>query len=417
MILCALKQLHLINVMKKQTKQKLKNKLSKLKKPLMIISILFNIIFGLALIIGLSSNKSKVDSVSAYDVPADYNGVSFRFNDTIDFSSIPNGGFLSSVSFTSNDVSFNQIDVVNHIIGYKNDSTLNVYFYDTSIGVTRKWTGYEDYQVITIHQSSISVNFEAFLQRNAVIVDTPPDPEPDVNDYVDTIFLSDNFNPVVYVTQNGEYILNGFAGKHSSADTFILEINSLHFVSNGFEYNSIKFLYGSLSAIAPIVTQDGSTSMNMSGYGDYMVCFGMYYQFYETGNSIPVRTSQVMSYRQTIIEDNGTTYKAYDVRQPYILWLNNEFRTLNIISDSEQIVTGSYLTQNGYTGKQLLQLTSTVNAQVMGLTDVFGLFKGAFTGLTGILSVSILPGITLGLLLFIPLIVTIIITVVRLIKK
>lgn len=49
--------------------------------------------------------------------------------------------------------------------------------------------------------------------------------------------------------------------------------------------------------------------------------------------------------------------------------------------------------------------------------DIFGLITTAFTGLAGLFTITILPGITIGMLLFLPLVALIVFALIRVIKK
>lgn len=79
--------------------------------------------------------------------------------------------------------------------------------------------------------------------------------------------------------------------------------------------------------------------------------------------------------------------------------------------------------RGGYSNYEIFTIQSDYYDSIVGgassgqFGDVFGLIKTAFTGLTGLLSISILPGITIGLLMFLPLVALIVFAILRVIKK
>lgn len=140
-------------------------------------------------------------------------------------------------------------------------------------------------------------------------------------------------------------------------------------------------------------------------------------------------------------------YKSYntgvsEVQAPIfssgtIDWANEIYRYINISNQyydaqysyacvpNDNTMWNSYL-YNGLTLSQVLIDSAGDGVNIgsytygdtdVGLSNVFVLFGDAFTSIIPFLSIQIIPGITVGLLCFMPLIATLIIVIVRLLKK
>lgn len=106
--------------------------------------------------------------------------------------------------------------------------------------------------------------------------------------------------------------------------------------------------------------------------------------------------------------ENGSN--TYEVKEVGGSWVSFKYRSLQVLANDSDVVdllnnlnTIGDTEYNGYTSYQYY--------------DVFSLIGLGFTSLIGLFNISLLPGITLGLLLFMPLMVSIIIIVVRMVKK
>ena len=441
--------------MKKETKNKLLKVWNKIKKPLMIFSIIGNILFLMTIIIGCStSKKQKTMSVSAENEQVtSLTNTTWIFNNYIEASSgqldissinyyFPNGAVWGSNDDKSRlmnrfRVGYNQgspssgwccgngnylIDPTTEEVTSTTSYTMNWAMNNNPITNMVGGVLQDNHTIKFIGGSNHdNVSLISYMYANATLQQDPtPEPEPTpepVEEDVESVYLGDNFIPSVYITQGGDYIYNGFGGKHLNADTFVLTLNGFTFKSNNETYNTIKLVYGSIGAVAPYVTQDGSSVIESDGssFTDYMVCIAMQYQYYE--NSVLTNSVTVMRPRRTVCNYNGSSINAYDVRPPFNVYINENYRKLDILEDNKTIISGEYLTIENKTAIELLQVTSNVSQDVMGFSNVFGLMASAFGALASILGITILPGVTLGLLMFIPLIVIIIISVVRIIKK
>lgn len=121
----------------------------------------------------------------------------------------------------------------------------------------------------------------------------------------------------------------------------------------------------------------------------------------------------------------------YEVYQPYN-WLHEDYKSigvyeastpyLNRVGFSEPMNTRS-LAINNMTIRDILEFDMTQNDYGINtngyvtIGNVFVLISSAFSSVMPLLSVVIVPGITIGMLLFIPIILTIIIVVIKLVKR
>lgn len=446
--------------MKKQKREKLKNIWNKIKKPLMIFSIIGNILFLMVIVIGCTNTKrkvvSQVSAVETYerhnlngvtdlngltlympDVPfpygkmADYyqwttaisTGLKFHIgNSEVNYIEISTGGQSAVGNYytecynmvywkgTNHNIESDKLRVYGSTLAH-NDNNAN------PLG----WLN-DDVKVLTFFTSTNSTNSSTidYLDLMGMTLTDPNAPvEPDnpieENEIVKSIYLSDSFIPSAYVTQNGDYMFNGFAGKNSNAETHIVHLKGLTFLSNGETFNTISLFYAPLNAVSSRVTQDGQTLVDTTSYGDYICCIAIKYQY--VLNDVANSSVTVCSPRRSLIVENGENFNVYDVRPPFNVWVNENYRKIDVLDDDKSIQNDSLLTITNKSTLELLQVTTNVSQDVMGFANVFTLMSSAFAGLASILGISILPGITIGLLLFIPLIVVIIISVIKIIKK
>lgn len=427
--------------MKKQTKQKFKNIWNRIKKPLMIFSFIFNIIFLIFIVVGCVGQKKQVKSTNTIETQEvsentdtiEEDGVIYhrsqnrevtsladtywRFNETLTFNTISFGAYLD-FSVGNEEFQFWAIEPTSRPNTLNGGKIVNYPYVAQTITLYQNgaWVD-SSYRDLHITSDSQVQYIRDFLSVNAVQQD-PPSPEPEPVDYepVTEIYLGDGFIPSVYVTENGQFILNGYAGYHSGSDTFALILDGFTFVSNGVTFNKITLLYGSLNATNAYVTTDGATLTDVTTMSNYMCCIAVKYAFVNEEN-VTERNITVATMRKTLVTDNNMTLNVTDVRPPFIVWVNDAYRTLTITEDTQSIISGSYLTIENMSAVQLLQVTSNASTSAVGLSDVNSLLKGAFSALSSIFGLTILPGLTIGLLLFLPLVVTILVAVIRLIRK
>lgn len=106
--------------------------------------------------------------------------------------------------------------------------------------------------------------------------------------------------------------------------------------------------------------------------------------------------------------DTGAFYFSNDGYKP----LSLDIVLPNVNGDVSSLISG-FKNSNIF---DLGSITSNTNDSA-NIGNAFTLIGSAFTSLAGLFNIGIIPGITIGVLLFIPLIVGIILAIVRLIKK
>lgn len=178
-----------------------------------------------------------------------------------------------------------------------------------------------------------------------------------------------------------------------------ITINTGRFLSNNSFYDAIVVDY--LNAGACTYQIDG---VLRNGTQDNLSYFALGYR--REGESL----IDFINYR-----DNANGYKDNSAIT-YVIssttWVNDSYRYITLydsLSHEVEIKLNSFNNnnQNAYNG-------SSVGNEV---TNVFTLVASAFTGLLPILSVYILPSVTLGTLLFVPLVATIVFVIIKTIKK
>lgn len=457
--------------MKKSKKHEKLNKLwSKVKKPLIICSFALNLLFILIAIVGCVSvdsndyttNKKARSYLYADDLtsqvsepvfPIDMTGSTWSFkpsNMTYSPSYYSSGAFFNydinaTMSATYNNVEYTatkdkitiqcasgtitiglQIMVTGSNFtydypifygGYSSNPNVEYRFNNTSPSI---FMGDTEFTMTFNSGNDVNdVNFVDFVQNNGTYISGGVLLEPpsyNEYDYVTDIYLSDDFVPSVYVAYGGDLILNGFGARMQSATTFFLDLNGFTFISNGQTFNRVRIAYMPLPAGAPYITDDGTMGISTEDYTDYVYCLGVFYQYVDENDDIVDSVRVVTNRKKLVIADNANI-NAYDVRPPFMVWVNQNYRSLKVIEDTGLVIDNQYLQYENMSAVQLLQVTSNVTQNVAGMTNAFDLIRHAFESIQGILQMSIFPGVTIGLLMFIPLILTIIMVVIRLVKR
>lgn len=115
----------------------------------------------------------------------------------------------------------------------------------------------------------------------------------------------------------------------------------------------------------------------------------------------------------------GRQYGYYDNRGSYYpyepVWSNNSYQNLLMSSDVNQTNDVDYVMKminnlHVYDG-------FNIQSNDAGLGDAFTLLGNAFTAMTSIFNITIIPGITIGLLLFLPLIAGVIVLIIWVVKR
>lgn len=125
---------------------------------------------------------------------------------------------------------------------------------------------------------------------------------------------------------------------------------------------------------------------------------------------------KVLDIGSTYVEDNGQVYNALIGPQ----WLNTGYRHIRLVDASTPLAFhGLEATSGWWFQHNALDSTSSISSFVLGnaSTGVFGLIGNAFVSIASIMGIAIVPGLTLGTLMFIPLVVLLIMTIIKMVGK
>lgn len=179
----------------------------------------------------------------------------------------------------------------------------------------------------------------------------------------------------------------------------------LPFYANGRLYNAINTHYLIARSNNALFTMDDK---DVVAQVKESLCVYDYMAFaYIQGSSVSY--SDIVNIRDTTqVEYTGDTQTAYKTSTT---WVNDGFRCLNF---SGYVITGDLSSRLiAFNNNNDLIIYTDDNE----LTNTFTLFAGVFTALVPILSIKILPYVSIGLLVFIPLVFAVIIFIIDKIKK
>lgn len=181
------------------------------------------------------------------------------------------------------------------------------------------------------------------------------------------------------------------------------------FFSNGIHYTAIKvyFAYQSQVQIIGYLNDEGNKIIAVPTDKPYIFYKQMTYYDVNTDVEQVVNTRDLIPYNSS--EGLGSSGKYY---ANTTTWYNDAFRYLTFDTPlTDDVRISLYALNNN------LQYSNGFPNGSDNSDNVFTLIASSFTGLIPILSVAILPGITIGMLLFVPLVVTIIWAIISIIKK
>lgn len=224
--------------------------------------------------------------------------------------------------------------------------------------------------------------------------------------------FNESFNYNAFA-QNGSHILGNLVVREKSpflgygdVQTVILpvEYNIGFFKSAGFTFDTIIAKYEMATTDLIFNWQGGqSKSKLIDGANPYKFFSGMVYK-----NSITNDTLQVCTRNHYLDADSHT------VINENVSWLSAEYRTITFY---QNIDTQGYNYQLLSMANNNLIANGFNNVSDVGLGGAFGVLGLAFSSISGLLSIALFPGITLGFLLFLPLITGIIIAVIWVVKR
>lgn len=175
------------------------------------------------------------------------------------------------------------------------------------------------------------------------------------------------------------------------------------FLSGGFVFDQIKVYYSNAIATS-FIDSEG----NRQVFSSYSFC---YYEQMEYINS-RTSTGQVVNKRDYLSWSSGNDSGKSVTRSSN--WLSNDFQKLEFFEDLTPQVR---LNLNQFNNNQYGDSFAIASNNNIGLGNVFELLTMAFSSWLPILAIQIVPGITLGLLMFIPLIAGILVFVIWIVKR
>jgi len=416
--------------MKKNKNNKFKEILKHLKRPLMILSIVFNILFTLLIVIGCVNNKksSRVQSVNAETQQRvlTLSGTRWKFNDSIatgickvdgeyttfslDRGSGDNINYTLEIDFNTDGSNWN-FNALTFLNWYWNPSTSQ-----NSGGISYRYNGggeYHEEKAYFRDTGWVNEDYQYFETITITGNDEVLQNETIINwFYANATFLSNksfkftinkNFN---YNAHFGSTLESNFVTKFWSGTSGMgtLTYDFPLFISNGEIFNRIE-LYFISGYGTRYVTSSRSTEPLTNDNESTCYYLNMLYKNTQTN------TSRLVNRRANVyVDDDGTPQNALC---PGSLWENNEYQVLYFQTDLSEVQKNNVAQFNNY---DVYNGFEGINEDV-GLSNVFTLLGGAFTSLISLFKIELLPGISIGLLFFMPLIVGIILLIIWLVKR
>jgi len=182
-----------------------------------------------------------------------------------------------------------------------------------------------------------------------------------------------------------------------------------YFTSNNLLFDTIRYVYKSSKGVSFIKEGeifDENSAMN--GADDYAFYYELMYINTSTNYEL------VVNYRNQYWYESAYGLPGYYFTDG-TTWYNDTFRNITILaplSEQNRIQLQAFNNNN-----QSSISGNVVSGGTYGDNNVFSLIGSAFTSLLPMLNIAILPGITLGILLFVPLVAMLVFAIIRIIKK
>lgn len=377
--------------MNKQKKQKLLNIWNKVKKPLMILSIIGNLIFLMFIIIGCVGSHKKATQTKAED----YNlsslvGTTWKLNERpeeIEFS--------YNVDFESND----RICHLFRMTLYHDEFRL---LYGQGLSVWSSNTSWSSTSYQTIHITGgddiESTTLIEYLYDSAILMSIDYSSLADFPNF--TFNNQINYNAPYNASIDSPFILHTFEG---GQEVFSYVIELPKFVSNGEIFDSIRLWY--FSGYATSYLDSGGLVKTNDNQGT------AYYNYMEYINT-ETNTQVMVNYRNFVNGNVNGSVQTYLTNGSE--WKNDNYRKLVFLDD----LSSSQATLLSQFNNQLMGYTGFGNGETnIGLGNSFSLIAQCFEGVKNIFAIEVLPNISLGVFVFLPLIVGIIITIIWIVKR
>lgn len=381
----------------------------------------------------LCNNAAPIRETKAVDTTYDYNGVYQFTSDLVYFADDTlqaeiYGDFLvivkdtdynhqltgSTLSYNIDSLSSRTLTLIRPATDTLNEQTYLIWEYDAD-NDTFTWYQDRSYSDITIEVDSLNNDsiskWEVFANR-----DLQP---------LDSLFFTfaKNFNynafyqqtePLNFVVNRSKSAFISGVGCPSSVDDlqkdYIFEVGL--FKSNGYYFNKVIVQFDYTMALDYYQDNSGTlihptnTSDDWTTWTD-ITFVRMAYQFDDN-------TAVQVCGRELGFYGGDTAYRPYTAS-----WVNDDYRNI------EFLAINTFREINRRTIVDIFAMANNTIDNVgyhdgvadIGLQNVIGLFTLAFSSLIPIMSISILPNITIGLLLFMPLIAGIIIAIIWIVKR
>lgn len=379
-------------------------KKEKIKKIIFIVSIILNVLYTLILVLSLSSvKKNKTQSVSAVDNQlTDLSYTRWRFNDYV---VLPQEDVSWNINFSSNQHSYNILKkTYNHIdfaqLKYEQVGGITTPVYtDTGSGVSWLHDWYKDIFIFD-GEDVFNSSLIHFLYENATL-------QSEFTIYGDfkyngifTFNKNFNYNAPYSRSTDSTFIVDG--NYNNSTSLIIKSLYVGQFVSNHNVFDTLKLYYlsGDNTRYIDETNLVKVASGSQLGYYIYME-----YYYSKTGYT------KMVNYRD-YVSRNDSNNNTQTCVVNNALWVNNEYQNIYFIYDLSVDSSNNLTKFNNY------DVYNGINTyDDTGIGSAFNLLTLSFSSLIPLLSIQILPNITIGLLLFMPLIVGIIIFVIWLVKR
>lgn len=217
----------------------------------------------------------------------------------------------------------------------------------------------------------------------------------------DKIKTFEFLSPFNFNAPYGQQFNPFFASADFSTNTTRFKDISVNFLSNGKFYNKIRCYYMFADGSYFRLLDNSIYEVNSLGYG--------YFTYMEYINTITNNNDLVCSREYQQYQYNGgLTYLALN----NVVWKTNYYRNITLLNaDSDTL---SMITEFNNLNIYDDGIGGVSNG---GVSSLFDLLSLAFASVLPILNITILPGLSIGLLIFAPLAVSIIIFVVWLVKR
>lgn len=418
------------NQIKKNKKERLE-KLRKLKNLLLYVSLALNVIFVIFTIVGLCLPKESNDNttkrrqyLSTTTNPTNLVGYDFlKYNDsTLHYSVNVNSTTIFRDNFyligsNNNILNENEIKIQLSLhyprtdFDYVRVSTTSVDAYGNPLYST-SWV----YQTLNgvhgwHHNTDTNLLKGLFLNKDtAYLAGVPLYPFLYLFDEIDTYTFDLNYgwSPYAYYP-NGAM---GFIyGDHDGEVDTLLE--NVVFSINGLIFDKMEIYWVRSATESTSVLMYNGEVRQVSNYISFVIQV-------RVSNSVTNFATNIYTMpTPTNWSYNGTTYNG--VYQPFsnAMGDKNLLRVTLFDYNLDRQITDFPL----YTYRTAFYVDNDAYISLyggdsnFGLGNVFSLFSTAFSGIIGLLSINLLPNITLGMILLLPLVAMVIFAIIKIIKK